>query len=61
LHISSVKDATVSLYDMNGAKVYSGKVSAGNRVFSLEKVSSGSYYAIVQSGSDSKKVPVILK
>jgi hypothetical protein len=61
LHISSAKDAMVSLYDMNGAKVYSGKVSAGNRVFSLERVASGSYYAIVQSGSNSKKVPVILK
>jgi hypothetical protein len=61
LHISSIKDATVSLYDMNGAKVYSGKVRAGNSVFSLEKVASGSYYAIVQSGSDAKKVPVILK
>jgi len=61
LHISSIKDATVSLYDMNGAKVYSGKVRAGNSVFSLDKVASGSYYAIVQSGSDAKKIPVILK
>jgi len=61
LHISSAKEATVSLYDMNGAKVYSGKVRAGNSVFSLEKVASGSYYAVVQSGSDAKKVPVILK
>jgi len=61
LHISSVRDATVSLYDMSGAKVYSGKVRAGNSVFSLEKVGSGSYYAVVQSGSDAKKVPVILK
>jgi hypothetical protein len=61
LHISSAKGATVSLYDMNGAKVHSGRVSAGNSVFSLGKVSSGSYYAIVQSGSDSKKIPVILK
>ncbi|MCL1957436.1 MAG: T9SS type A sorting domain-containing protein [Fibromonadales bacterium] len=61
LHISSAKDATVSLYDMNGAKVYSGKVRAGNSVFSLEKVAVGSYYAVVQSGSDAKKVPVVLK
>jgi len=61
LHISSPKEATISLYDMNGAKVYSGKVRAGNTVFSLEKVGSGSYYAVVQSGSDAKKVPVILK
>ena len=61
LHISSPKDATVSLYDMSGAKVYSGKVRAGNSVFSLEKVATGSYYAVVQSGSDAKKVPVILK
>jgi len=61
LHISSIKDASVSLYDMSGAKVYSGKVRAGNSVFSLEKVASGSYYAIIQSGSDFKKVPVVLK
>jgi hypothetical protein len=61
LHILSAKGATVSLYDMSGAKVHSGRVEAGNRVFSLGKVSSGSYYAIVQSGSDSKKIPVILK
>ena len=61
LHISSAREATVSLYDMSGAKVYSGKVRAGNSVFGLEKVPSGSYYAIVQSGSDSKKVSVMLK
>jgi len=61
LHISSARDAMVSLYDMSGAKVYSGRVRAGNSVFSLERVASGSYYAVVQAGSSSKKVPVILK
>ncbi len=61
LHISSARDAMVSLYDMNGARVYSGRVRAGNSVFSLEKVASGSYYAIVQSGSNYKKVAVVLK
>jgi len=61
LHISSVKDASISLYDMSGAKVYSGRVRAGNSVFGLEKVPSGSYYAIVQSGSNYKKVAVVLK
>ena len=61
LHISSAKGAMVSLYDMSGAKVYSGRVSAGNRVFSLERVPSGSYYAVVQAGSSSKKVSVVLK
>ena len=61
LYISSAKEATVSLYDMTGARIYSGKVRAGNSVFGLEKVPSGSYYAIVQSGSDSKKVSVMLK
>jgi hypothetical protein len=61
LHISSIKDATISLYDMSGARVYNGRVRAGNSVFSLEKVAAGSYYAIVQSGSDVKKIPVILK
>jgi len=61
LHISSVKDAMVSLYDMSGARVYSGRVRAGNSVFGLEKVPAGSYYAIVQSGSSYKKVAVVLK
>jgi len=61
LHISSVREATVSLYDMSGVRVYSGKVRAGNSVFNMEKVASGSYYAIVQAGSESKKIPVILK
>jgi len=61
LHISSIREATISLYDMSGVRVYSGKVRAGNSVFGLEKVASGSYYAIVQAGSDSKKVPIILK
>jgi len=61
LHISSIREATVSLYDMSGVKVYSGKVRAGNSVFGLEKVASGSYYAVVQAGSESKKIPVILK
>jgi len=61
LHISSVRDAMVSLYDMSGAKVYSGRVRAGNSVFSLQTVPAGSYYAIVQSGSNYKKVAVILK
>jgi len=61
LHISSLRDATVSLYDMSGSKVYSGRVRAGNSVFGLEKVPAGSYYAIVQSGSSYKKVAVVLK
>jgi len=61
LHISSIREATISLYDMSGVKVYSGRVRAGNSVFGLEKVASGSYYAIIQAGSESKKIPVILK
>jgi len=61
LLIFSPRGATISLYDMSGAKVYSGKVPEGDRVFGLEKVASGSYYAIIQAGSDSKKIPVILK
>ncbi len=61
LHISSAREAMVSLYDMSGARVYNGRVRAGNSVFSLEKVASGSYYAVVQSGSEYKKVAVVLK
>jgi hypothetical protein len=61
LHIYSAKDATVSMFNMSGAKVYSGKVSAGNSVFSLEKMTPGVYYAVVQAGSSSQRIQVLIK
>ena len=61
LHISSDRSATVTLYTLAGQKVLSGKVSAGNKVFSLMGQNPGVYYAIVQSGSYTQTVNVVLK
>lgn len=62
LHISSDRNATISLYDMKGKEVLTGKVNAGNSVFDLDKkVSMGSYYAVVKAGSNTQKVNVIIK
>jgi hypothetical protein len=61
LHISSPKDASVTLYDLSGNRVLGGKVRAGNSVFSLTSQAPGVYYAVVQSGSLSQKVNVVLK
>jgi len=61
LHIISGKAATVELFSMTGAKVFSGKVVAGNSSLSLEKQKQGVYYAVVRSGSQKQTVKVILK
>ncbi|MDR2732950.1 MAG: hypothetical protein LBB36_07020 [Fibromonadaceae bacterium] len=61
LHISSQRDATVSMFDLGGAKVYGGKVRAGNSVFYLERMKPGVYYAVVQAGSSSQRIQVLLK
>jgi len=61
LHISSDRDASVTLYDLNGNRVFGGKISAGNSVFSLTSQAPGVYYAVVQSGSLTQAVNVVLK
>ena len=61
LHISSPRDASVTLYDLSGNRVFGGKVRAGNSVFSLTSQAPGVYYAVVQSGSLTQKVNVVLK
>jgi len=61
LHIVSGTTATVELFNMNGAKVFSSKVIAGNSTLSLEKQKQGIYYAVVKSGSQKQTVKVILK
>jgi len=61
LHIISEKAATVELFSMTGAKVFSSKVIAGNSSLSLGKQKTGVYYAVVRSGSQKQTVKVILK
>jgi len=61
LHISSDREASITLYTLGGQRVLSGKVSAGNKVFSLMGQNPGVYYAIVQSGSYTQTVNVVLK
>ncbi|MCL2261022.1 MAG: T9SS type A sorting domain-containing protein [Fibromonadales bacterium] len=61
LHISSDKKATVNLYTLAGQQVLSGSVQAGNSVFSLMGQNPGVYYAVVQSGSYTQTVNVVLK
>jgi hypothetical protein len=61
LHILSVRDAQVSLFDLSGSLVLSGNVKAGNSEFSLKTLKQGIYYAKVQSGSQTQTVKVMLK
>ncbi|MDR2554808.1 MAG: T9SS type A sorting domain-containing protein [Fibromonadaceae bacterium] len=61
LHIISDRNATVELFSMTGAKVFSSKVAAGNSSISLEKQRQGVYYAVVKSGSQKQTVKVVLK
>jgi len=61
LHISSDRDAKVTLYGLNGKKALSGMVNAGNSVFSLMGQKPGVYYAVVQTNSHTQTIKVILK
>jgi len=61
LLISSLKEATVSLFDMGGKQVLSQKVPAGYNTLSLNGQKLGVYYAVVSSGSSKQTVKVVLK
>jgi len=61
LHIISERNATVELFSMTGAKVFSSKVAAGNSSLSLGKQKTGVYYAVVRSGAQKQTVKVVLK
>jgi hypothetical protein len=61
LHISSLKDATVSLFNMQGKQLFSVKVAAGYNVLALKEQKMGVYYAVVQAGSVKQTVKVLLK
>lgn len=61
LHISSDRNASVTLYTLAGQKVLSGVVQAGSSVFSLKGQNPGVYYAVVQAGFNTQTVNVVLK
>jgi len=61
LKIASGKDATVSLFDMNGRQVFGQKVFSGTTTISLEAQKQGVYYAVVKSESHKQTVKVVLK
>jgi hypothetical protein len=60
LHILSIRDANVSLYDLAGNRVLNSKVSKGNNTISLTQ-KQGVYYAVVTSGAQTQTVKVLLK
>jgi len=61
LKIASGKDATVSLFDMNGRQVLSQRVFSGTTTISLAEQREGVYYAVVKSASHKQTVKVVLK
>jgi hypothetical protein len=61
LKIASGKDATVSLFDMNGRQVLSQRVFSGTTTISLANQKQGVYYAVVKSSSHKQTVKVVLK
>jgi len=61
LHILSVRDAKVSVYDLAGNRVLNRKVSSGNSTISLTNQKQGVYYAVVTSGAQTQTVKVLLK
>ncbi len=61
LRIGSDKNATVSLFDINGKQVLSQKVQSGTTTISLEKQKVGVYYAVAKSGSQKQIVKIVLK
>jgi len=61
LRIASDKNATISLFDINGKQVLSQRVLSGTTTISLEKQKVGVYYAIAKSGSQKQIVKIVLK
>jgi len=61
LKIASGKDATVSLFDMNGRQVFGQKVFSGTTTISLEAQKQGVYYVVVRSGAQKQTLKVVLK
>jgi len=61
LQIASDKNATISLFNMHGKRIFSQKVQSGTTTISLEKQKVGVYYAVAKSGSQKQLVKIVLK
>ncbi|MDR3000738.1 MAG: T9SS type A sorting domain-containing protein [Fibromonadaceae bacterium] len=61
LRISSAREATVQLFDINGKRVFREKVPGGHNVINLKNQKIGVYFAVVSSGSDKQIVKITLK
>jgi hypothetical protein len=61
LRIASDKNATISLFDINGKLVLSQKVLNGTTTIRLEKQKSGVYYAVAKSSSQKQIIKIVLK
>ncbi|MDR3001746.1 MAG: T9SS type A sorting domain-containing protein [Fibromonadaceae bacterium] len=61
LHISSVREATVQLFDVSGKQMLSEKVPSGYSVVNLKGQKVGVYFAVITSGSHKQTVKVTLK
>jgi hypothetical protein len=61
LYISSLRDVSVSLFDMNGKQVLNEKLPKGYNPLSLSGQKQGVYFAVVSSGSSKQTVRVVLK
>jgi len=61
LRIASDKNATISLFDINGKLVLSQKVLSGTTTISLANQKVGVYYAVAKSSSQKQIVKIVLK
>ena len=61
LRIASDKNATISLFDINGKLVLSQKVLSGTTTISLANQKSGVYYAVAKSSSQKQIVKIVFK
>jgi hypothetical protein len=61
LRISSAREATVQLFEINGKRVFREKVPGGHSVVNLKNQKIGVYFAVVSSGSDKQIIKITLK
>jgi len=61
LRIASDKNATLSLFDINGKLVLSQKVLSGTSTISLANQKVGVYYAVAKSSSHKQIIKIVLK
>jgi len=61
LRIASDKNATISLFDINGKQVLNQKILKGTTTISLGKQKVGVYYVVAKSDSQKQIVKIVLK